>query len=625
MPDSNWSLHKPIWAMVFAIVAILTYAIYAQGFDASWTFDDKRLLQHLAQVTDIDSAMVYLVQKKSISITDRPISMASFLLNVSDWPNNRAGFRQVNVLLHILNALLVALVASRIARLTPSLNPHRYGFAVSLAAVWMLHPLFASTSFHIIQRMVLLAATFSLIGIAMYLRGRDQLAHGNRNGYAWMSAGMLVGAGLGTLAKENAALTPLLVAVLEYSILSRLAPISDRHLARWRLLFFVLPAVALVGYMLYYLLASVPDSYLLRPFTLEQRILSEAVILFEYLRQLLVPDVSMMGPFQDDTWRIRGSDAVSWLAVIAWLASISAAVVWRHRFPLFSFGVLFFLAGHLLESGILPLELFFEHRNYLPGLGPLGAIIAFAWTRYSKLPRYSSLGFAALMALLLLHTSSLWGDPGKSAVAWYQNHPTSTRAAQQLATLHQTAGDHDTAAAIIIRAYKNNPRDGALALNAVISMCFDTPTTKANASVPQQVAADAPNLHTSPVILKTLHSQISLFAQGKCTSFEAKNTIAIAQGLLENPAFQTPIKQYGLLMAIARATEAQGRIQDAIAIKITAFRTVPSIMLARSIFFSLIKIGNKDAASSFLSEARRLAPQYMMQYDEWDKTLKTDI
>jgi len=39
------------------------------------------------------------------------------------------------------------------------------------------------------------------------------------------------------------------------------------------------------------------------------------------------------------------------------------------RRPLAAFGILFFFAGHRLESTLIPLELAFEHRNDLPSLG----------------------------------------------------------------------------------------------------------------------------------------------------------------------------------------------------------------------------------------------------------------
>jgi tetratricopeptide (TPR) repeat protein len=38
------------------------------------------------------------------------------------------------------------------------------------------------------------------------------------------------------------------------------------------------------------------------------------------------------------------------------------------KWPLFSFAVLFFFLTHVIESTIIPLELIFEHRNYLPSM-----------------------------------------------------------------------------------------------------------------------------------------------------------------------------------------------------------------------------------------------------------------
>src|SRR5690606_28740337 len=60
------------------------------------------------------------------------------------------------------------------------------------------------------------------------------------------------------------------------------------------------------------------------------------------------------------------STAVSILALA--IASALAVVV-RKRAPGIFVGWFFFLAAHLVESSFLPLELYFEHRNYLPALG----------------------------------------------------------------------------------------------------------------------------------------------------------------------------------------------------------------------------------------------------------------
>ncbi len=44
------------------------------------------------------------------------------------------------------------------------------------------------------------------------------------------------------------------------------------------------------------------------------------------------------------------------------------AFLLRRRYPLLLLAVLFFLVGHSMESTLIPLEMVYEHRNYLPGM-----------------------------------------------------------------------------------------------------------------------------------------------------------------------------------------------------------------------------------------------------------------
>ena len=68
--------------------------------------------------------------------------------------------------------VLLFLVARSLALLIPSLSSRATGFAVVLSLTWMLHPLLASTSFHLIQRMTILSGTFSLLGFLLYFHGQ---------------------------------------------------------------------------------------------------------------------------------------------------------------------------------------------------------------------------------------------------------------------------------------------------------------------------------------------------------------------------------------------------------------------------------------------------------------------
>src|SRR5690606_17359807 len=100
----------------------------------------------------------------------------------------------------------------------------------------------------------------------------------------------------------------------------------------------------------------------------------------------------------------------------------------RRRQPALSFAIAWFLAGHALESTIFPLELVYEHRNYLPAVGPL---LAFAWYA-AVLPRTNrqrsfvtgvALVWVALLAFVTHGRAQQWSDPITLAAVEVANHP----------------------------------------------------------------------------------------------------------------------------------------------------------------------------------------------------------
>ncbi len=106
-----------------------------------------------------------------------------------------------------------------------------------------------------------------------------------------------------------------------------------------------------------------------RPFTLTERLLTEQRIVLHYLSQLFFPA----------PWRLSiEHDVVLSTSIISpWVTGpaiamnallvLFACVIARKQ-PLLSLAILFYYINHLVESTIVPLELVFEHRNYLPSL-----------------------------------------------------------------------------------------------------------------------------------------------------------------------------------------------------------------------------------------------------------------
>lgn len=616
IPDRS-SVTRLIAPMLFLVAMLCTYLGYMQGVTADWTYDDARALMGLEKVEDVQTALAYVLEKRHISPTDRPLAMATFLINVNDWEKPLA-FRHINTLIHLLNAILLAFVALKIARLIPRLASNAPGFAVALATVWMLHPLLTSSSMMIVQRMVLLSGTFTFIALLTYLHGRAMLESRPNAGYTWMTLGVGFATLLGILAKENAALTPMLIGILEYSVLSLYAPVSHRNLAAWKTLFFISPAIVLLVYIVV-TFDTISTSYVIRPFSMGERLLSESVVLLEYVRQILVPDHSTMGPIQDDTFRIRGLNLITVMASLFWLSLPILAIVFRKRAPAFSFAVLFFLVGHILESTIWPLELYFEHRNYIPSLGILGSVVALAWSQKAHWPKAATIAFAAGMAVLLWQTTSTWGNRNLAPLHWAKTHPTSTRAAQTLAAFYQQRGDYQLAAQTILDRYETDPLDAGLALPAIITQCFTKDQSK-HTEILRRVTQDAPKLLYNSAAPKVLHSYVDLYKEGKCKVYKPDEIIQIGQGLLTNPGFQYPPVKYTLLNSIARAQQVAGDRNAAIETTKMAFQVVPTLKLAKTIYISLKAGGKEKEAAEFLKTARKLAPENEEQYHEWEQS-----
>jgi hypothetical protein len=95
----------------------------------------------------------------------------------------------------------------------------------------------------------------------------------------------------------------------------------------------------------------------------------------------------------------------------------------------------------VIESTVLPLELYFEHRNYLPIIGPVFALCAYLLLRSGRAWR---VGLAAISLLVIVNAyllyvfASIWGEPSVASRYWALNYPDSSRAVTNMATYQLT-------------------------------------------------------------------------------------------------------------------------------------------------------------------------------------------
>lgn len=483
----SWLSERPYawWsgALLLAAVAVL---VYWPGTAGGFLFDDYANLPALGRYGGVrdGQTLLYYLTSGIADPTGRPVSMLSFLVDARNWPADPYPFKRTNIVLHALNGvLLYATLAALGRRLSTDMVRVRTA-ALLAAALWLLHPLWASTVLYVVQRHAMVAAFFVLAGIRAWIASRDAFDQG-RSTRGWLLAilSVPVFGSLAGLGKANGFLLPLLLAVLELSVL-RGGPAAGRG-QRWaRRLLVWLPALLLLAWLGWYALQTGLDGTRGRAFTLEQRLLSQPRALLDYLRLLLVPGLDARGVFADGFAVSRG-----WLdpwttlpALLALCAVAAAAWLARRRAAVFAAGVGFFLAGHAMESGVVMLELYFEHRNYLPAMLLFWPLAWWA-ARPGRLRRVLLAGLAGYAALMLLATAAqarLWADPLALALAWADAKPGSARAQTHAFHQERAAGREDAAERRLLRQLDARPAEPQFALNLLDLRCHQGRATAAD-------------------------------------------------------------------------------------------------------------------------------------------------
>lgn len=616
--------------IALAMLLLLAFAAYFPGLQSGFILDD---FQNLKTLERIEKPATFQ-QLGSVVLTNpsgeggRSIAMFTFAAQYASWPDDPAAFKTVNLLIHLLNGFLLYCFLSRLLALMQVPAPRRSWLALSVAALWLLHPMQVSTVLYVVQRMTELSATFTLLGLLSYLAGRQAVIVRPKYGYMVMTFGLGAFGLLAALSKENGVLLLLYVWVLELTLLRSL-PIPPYWKA-WKALL-ALPVLALAGYFaVRFSTWILPGGYGLRDFTLGQRLLTEARALSEYLGLLLLPRLSAFGLFHDDYILSRSLiDPPGTVAAIMLLLFLFVSALYvRKRYPVYAFAVLWFFAGHLLESTMIPLELYFEHRNYLPSAGVFFAlgygVDYLARERLSKQMGGLLMAFlavwVAILALMTWNESRLWGDPFTQTVMWSMNHPDSLRAKLQLAEMKQGMGDVRGAEDIYAEASRNEP---GLYPSWLVLAC-----SSRNISFPSGVAVDA--LHSarfSKLPFGGMEQLVIGKENGTCANVSAATVLGLFDALLENPNFVSRRPQYSVLKGRWLAADRQWKA--ALASFDAAYHLRPNVEVALLGVKTLVLSGHPETAKRYLDMAHAAnvggnwfsRQSYQKDIEDWEKLL----
>src|SRR5690606_25683489 len=121
-----------------------------------------------------------------------------------------------------------------------------------------------------------------------------------------------------------------------------------------------------------------------------ERLMTEPRILFDYLYHLYIPGFEGHGLYQDGyiVSKTLFEPISTIFAIIGIVILLTFSIAYKKKIPLLSLSILFFLVSHLIESTVVGLELYFEHRNYASSAFlflPIAILILNLKERYSVL------------------------------------------------------------------------------------------------------------------------------------------------------------------------------------------------------------------------------------------------
>lgn len=534
-----------------AAVLATTWVAYAPGLRGGFLFDDFANLPSLGATGPVHNwpAFWRYITSGNADPTGRPVTLLSFLLDARDWPADPFPFKRTNLILHLLNGTLLAVLLTKLGGYIGA-QPRRTRIAAIFgSAIWLLHPLLVSTTLYIVQREAMLPATFVMLGLMVWLHGRDELARGHLStGTLWSTAGIAVFTLLGTLAKANGVLLPVFILLVDFVVLAPRHPILvDRTRRAHRLImsmFAGLPAAAIFLYLIWTAVHSVPvggDSGF-RPWTIAQRLMTEPRILFDYLGLLWLPRPYSSGLFNDQY--VASTSLWHPVTTLPALLAIVALIVfaWRARRerPALALAILFFFAGHLIESTSIPLELYFEHRNYVPALlmfWPLGLWLS----DFRKLRAVKSVllvGLPLALAGVTHASASVWGDERTQAMIWARVNPDSPRAQVNAAQMEIANGRPSEAAHLLETMLASKPSEVQLTFNLVGARCLT------GGLHPQDLAMATEAMRNSrnPGSLTThwFERMIPVAREGTCPGLGLDQLLGLIDAGLENGHLNAP-------------------------------------------------------------------------------------
>jgi hypothetical protein len=359
--------------IAIALIAGVALVAYSNTFHVPFHFDDRpNITQNpnvLIKVFSWDrlERLIKNTYKESI----RVFSYFTLALNYYFGGFNVFGYHLVNFLIHIASGIFLywfLLLTFNLPSLKEKYGSVSYKVALFSSLIFISHPIQTQAVTYIVQRMASMAGMFYLLSIVLYIKGR--LSTGRPR--VLYFGGTVLSYLFGVFSKENVAILPLFVALYEFYFFQNL-DLSPRGK---NILFALIGAILVLGafgFIIWgkrYINVTI-EGYEDRTFTMLERVLTQSRVVLYYLTLLVFPHPSRLNLDYDFPISKTILDPPTTLISILIIAGLVGYSIWTaKKKPVLSFFILWYFGNLVIESSIFPLEMVYEHRLYLPAVGP---------------------------------------------------------------------------------------------------------------------------------------------------------------------------------------------------------------------------------------------------------------
>lgn len=155
---------------IMILVGLITFVVFLQASSYQFVnYDDPQYVYENPAIRALDWELIIESFTASYMGWWMPLTWISFAIDYYFWGLNPVGYHLENIVIHAINAALVALIADQLLR-EKCKEPY-YPFVLLLSAlIWSIHPLRVESVAWVTERKDVLNGLFSLLTFYYYLR-----------------------------------------------------------------------------------------------------------------------------------------------------------------------------------------------------------------------------------------------------------------------------------------------------------------------------------------------------------------------------------------------------------------------------------------------------------------------